>query len=75
MKNREGEDSPETAVRAQSALYRTWLEAAGVSFAESGEGGAEAMVEIGPLFAFDREELVRKIRSQGIGNAHRVLLD
>lgn len=70
VKRMEGEDSAATAVRAQSALYRAWLAAAGIPVADE-----EARVEIGPLFALDKEELVRKIRKDGLLGSRTVLLD
>lgn len=56
VKNREGEDSPATARRAMSDLYRGWLRDTGITIPE------ENMVEISPLFAMDRGELRRKVR-------------
>ena len=70
VKNREGEDSPATAVAAQSALFRSWLSDAGIPVADE-----KARIEVGPLFALDREELHRKIRKDGLLGARTVLLD
>jgi UDP-N-acetylglucosamine/UDP-N-acetylgalactosamine diphosphorylase len=70
VKNSGGEDSPKQSIQAQSALYRAWLHSAGIPVADE-----NAMVEIGPLFALDREELVRKIRKDGLLGARTVLLD
>ncbi|RIK72242.1 MAG: UDP-N-acetylglucosamine pyrophosphorylase, partial [Planctomycetota bacterium] len=46
---------PETAQAAMSALYRRWLQAAGVNVAD------DAVVEINPRFALDAEELAAKL--------------
>ena len=68
--NRDGEDSPASSTQAQSALFRSWLASAGIPVADE-----NAQVEIGPLFALDREELLRKIRKDGLLGARKVLLD
>ncbi len=70
VKNRSGEDSPETARRAQSDLFREWI-------AEAGFAGVDptAAVEIGPLFALDREEFKHRLRAKAGGGARRVLFD
>ena len=67
VKNKEGEDSPETARAAQSALFRGWLAAAGGPKLPEG-----AVVEIGPLLALDAEELAAKLAA---GKVARALLD
>lgn len=54
VKNREGADSPQTARQALSDLHRDWLEASGARV------GANATVEISPLFALDAEEAAAK---------------
>ncbi|MFH0796233.1 MAG: UTP--glucose-1-phosphate uridylyltransferase [Candidatus Omnitrophota bacterium] len=60
VKNRTGEDSPETTRRALSNQYKKWLRAAGV------ETAPEVLVEISPLYALDQEELVRKVRRKNL---------
>ena len=73
VKNREGEDSVETALRSQSAAFRSWLRAAHIAGAE-GESD-DALVEIGPLFALDSREFCQKIRQAGLRGAKRILFD
>ncbi len=70
VKNRTGEDSPATAVEDQSHLFRSWLRDSGILVEDE-----NAQVEIGPLFALDRDELIRKIREDGLRGARKVLLD
>ncbi len=59
VKNQEGNDSPDTARAAMNAMFSSWLEEAGARIAPS------VTVEISPLFALDKEELLKKWR--GIG--------
>ncbi len=63
VKNRTGEDSPESCRAAWSALHRAWLEAAGVRVR------AGAAVEVGPLLALDAAELAANVASGAIGRA------
>ncbi len=56
VKNREGADSPETASRAMNNLYRGWLEETGMAIPP------DTQIEISPLFALDKEELVSKLK-------------
>jgi len=58
VKNQTGIDSPQTARRAQNDLFRSWLREAGA------EIGPELQVEISPLFALDKEELVSKLKEK-----------
>jgi len=60
VKNHTGIDSPETARRAMANLFRSWLAEAGAEIA------AEAQVEISPLFALDKEELIEKLKGKTV---------
>jgi UDP-N-acetylglucosamine/UDP-N-acetylgalactosamine diphosphorylase len=60
VKNDTGIDSPETARRAMTNLFRNWLAEAGAEVA------AEARVEISPLFALDKEELIDKLKGKKV---------
>lgn len=60
VKNQEGKDSPETSREAMNRLFRSWLLEAGAQIAP------EAGVEVSPLFALDREELVRKLKGKDL---------
>lgn len=51
VKNREGQDSPDTCRAALQKLHRGWLKQAGVAIP------TEVPVEITPLFALDEDEL------------------
>ncbi len=66
VKNKSGEDSPETARRDLSDLFGRWLEAAGVKIPRDSEGHVRGRIEISPLFALDEQELVRKIDADHI---------
>ncbi len=58
VKNQTGVDSPETGRKAMNNLFRSWLQEAGAKVAP------EVQVEISPLFALDKEELVRKLKGK-----------
>jgi UDP-N-acetylglucosamine/UDP-N-acetylgalactosamine diphosphorylase len=58
VKNLKGSDSPEMARAALSNLHRSWLKEAGAELAP------EARVEISPLYAMDKKELIEKLRGQ-----------
>ncbi len=58
VKNLKGIDSPETARAAMCSLHRKWLQDAGVDI------HPEAQVEISPLYALDRDELLQKVKGQ-----------
>lgn len=58
VKNQKGNDSPDTARAAMNNLHRSWLKEAGAVLAP------EAQVEISPLYALDKEELIKKLKGQ-----------
>ena len=58
VKNQKGDDSPDTARSAMNRLHRSWLQEAGAVLAP------DARVEISPLYALDKEELIRKLKGQ-----------
>ncbi len=58
VKNQTGIDSPETARRAMNNLFRGWLQEAGAEVAP------EVQVEISPLFALNKEELLSKLKGK-----------
>jgi UDP-N-acetylglucosamine/UDP-N-acetylgalactosamine diphosphorylase len=62
VKNPTGEDSPDTSREALTALFRTWLEAAG--FEVDGDGSQQ--IEISPLFALDADEFTKKVGKKNI---------
>jgi UDP-N-acetylglucosamine/UDP-N-acetylgalactosamine diphosphorylase len=61
VKNRTGEDSPETAARDMSRFFACWLEKAGIHLLKDDRGNVKGYVEISPLFAIDRDEFLRQI--------------
>ena len=65
LKNKDGDNSPETVKSAMSNLARGWLTQAGVEVAE------DVNVEISPLFALDKEELTSKVDSSTRVESHR----
>jgi UDP-N-acetylglucosamine/UDP-N-acetylgalactosamine diphosphorylase len=58
VKNQSGIDSPDTARQAMNALFKRWLAEAGAEVAP------EARIEISPLFALDREEVMEKLKGK-----------
>ncbi|MSR47832.1 MAG: UDPGP type 1 family protein [Planctomycetes bacterium] len=64
VKNRSGEDSPDTARAAWSSLHRGWLASAGISLPV----GTPA--EVGPLLALDAEELAARMASGTVGRLY-----
>jgi len=58
VKNQSGDDSPDTARAAMNRLHRSWLQEAGAVLAP------DARVEISPLYALDKEELIGKLKGQ-----------
>jgi UDP-N-acetylglucosamine/UDP-N-acetylgalactosamine diphosphorylase len=66
VKNRQGVDSPATARQDMCNLYGSWLEAAGCKIPRDAEGNVTIKLEISPLYAFDADELKRKIDVQKI---------
>lgn len=55
VKNRYGEDSPETARRDMSNYYADWLEAAGYDIPRDQDGNVPGVLEISPLYARNKE--------------------
>ncbi len=60
VKNKDGNDSPETAKKMMSDLYKTWLRKCSIHVKD------DAAVEISPLFALDAVELSKKIQGENI---------
>ncbi|HOT95650.1 MAG TPA: UDPGP type 1 family protein [bacterium] len=61
IKNREGDDSPETARRDLSELYAGWLEACGRPPKRHADGSLAVRLEISPLVALSAEELKSRL--------------
>ncbi len=60
LKNREGDNSPETVRQHQNNLYGHWLVAAGFPVIRDNKGNVIPDIEISPLFALDEEEVIGK---------------
>ena len=67
LKNRTGEDSPETVRRDQLRFFASWCEQAGIRVPRDDRGDPLYTLEVSPLFAASREDFLRKIdRSMNI---------
>jgi len=60
LKNKEGENSPQTVRRDLNNTYGKWLERAGYKVPRDEEGNVIQNIEISPLYALDEEELKGK---------------
>jgi UDP-N-acetylglucosamine/UDP-N-acetylgalactosamine diphosphorylase len=60
VKNASGADSAETARQMMTERAATWLEYAGVKVPRKPDGSVDAIIEISPTFALDKEELKAK---------------
>ncbi len=58
VKNKDGDDSPDTARAALTTLYRDWLMKAGINVSES------ARLEISPLYALSPRDVVEKLKGK-----------
>ncbi len=64
LKNAEGDFSPETVRKAQIEKHSRWLQAAGLNLPRaSAAQGHPWAVEISPLTALDKEELIARVRA------------
>ena len=61
LKNATGADSPEAVKQAITDLAADWLGKAGGAAPKRPDGGAAVALEVGPLFALDREEFADKV--------------
>ncbi len=62
VKNPAGEDSPDSSRQALTALFRSWLKAAGFA----ADGDRSQQIEISPLFALDADEFAKKLGKKNI---------
>ncbi len=69
LKNKDGDDSPETVRIALSNMYKDWLKFAGI------EVNPQVRVEISPLFVLSKEELRSKIKKTNIGRDKDIYLE
>lgn len=61
VKNKTGKDSPETAKKAMTAYFGSWLESAGYTLPKKESGEVAIPIEIGPLYADTKEDFLEKI--------------
>ncbi len=69
LKNKQGDDSPETVRKILSNMYKNWLKYAGI------EVEPQVRVEISPLFALSKEELRSKLKGRNIGGDKDIYLE
>jgi UDP-N-acetylglucosamine/UDP-N-acetylgalactosamine diphosphorylase len=60
LKNKEGENSPQTVRQALNNTYGGWLEKNGFRMTRNQHGNVDINIEISPLFALDDIELAEK---------------
>lgn len=68
VKNKTGPDSPLTAHKSMVALHRNWLRDAGIVVPP------EQLIEISPLFALDKEELISKLKQINLSIENEIYL-
>jgi len=61
VKNETGSDSIETARELMIARAASWLESAGVAIPRKADGSSDAVIEIAPTFALDRDDVKAKL--------------
>jgi UDP-N-acetylglucosamine/UDP-N-acetylgalactosamine diphosphorylase len=61
VKNATGQDSADTARRDLIRRAAAWLEAAGCDVPQRSDGEPDAVIEISPFLALDRDELCEKV--------------
>ena len=69
VKNKEGNDSPDTARQAMIEQYRGWLARAGI------DAPADAKIEISPLFALNAEEFAGRAGKERIITSPEIYID
>ncbi|MBL7130849.1 MAG: UTP--glucose-1-phosphate uridylyltransferase [Candidatus Omnitrophica bacterium] len=69
VKNKQGDNSPETVRKIMSDIYKNWLKDAGI------EATPQARVEISPLLALSKEELRSKIQGRNIAADKDIYLE
>jgi UDP-N-acetylglucosamine/UDP-N-acetylgalactosamine diphosphorylase len=68
VKTMEGDDSPDTARQAMINMFGRWLSEAGLNIPFDAQHNVEGVIEIGPLYALDVEELKKKIPKDTVFN-------
>ncbi len=76
VKNAQGTDSVGSSKLIQTERAARWLEQGGVSVARTPEGAPDCVIEIGPLYALDAEQLAsRTDLPKSVSPGERLLLD
>lgn len=75
VKDAEGADSPQSARTALVNRWGRWLRQAGVAVPADASGNVLGLIEIGPLFALDAGELLRKLKGREVRFDGRLLLE
>lgn len=61
VKNKEGEDSPDSSIKMQNDMYARWLEYANINIPRDANGFVQGNIEIHPNYAIDPGELRKKL--------------
>lgn len=61
VKNAAGTDSPESTKKMMVALAADWLESAGCPVPRKPDGSADAVIEISPSFALEKDDIKEKL--------------
>ncbi|MBS3176901.1 UTP--glucose-1-phosphate uridylyltransferase [Candidatus Woesearchaeota archaeon] len=61
LKNKEGEKSAAWVEQAQTTLFATWLEAAGVNVPRKKDNAPDCTLEISPAYALNKEDFIKKL--------------
>jgi len=61
VKNKKGEDSPDTARQHISNYFGSWLEGAGIEIRRDNKGNVKGNIEISPLYAGSADEFITKV--------------
>jgi UDP-N-acetylglucosamine/UDP-N-acetylgalactosamine diphosphorylase len=69
LKNKQGDDSPQTVRSILSNMYKNWLNDTGIKIEP------QVRVEISPLFALSKEELHSKIKGKSIRGDKDIYLE
>jgi len=61
VKNADGDDSPATAQQDMINMFGRWLQKAGIAIPMDSHNNVAGHIEINPCFAYDEEELMKKV--------------
>lgn len=74
VKNRDGNDSPETSRLALQMLWADWLEAAGYTLERNEDGSPSRTLEISPKVAVDKDQFIAAFESLEIPEEGPILI-